>query len=73
MHDNKMSEGVHRHGTDIDRIQDSKPRVIRELIADPLQVEEDDINLGALLVNIEDEFDLAEDSHDNVDNVLAGI
>ena len=67
MHDNKMSEGVHRHGTDIDRIQDSKPRVIRELIADPLQVEEDDINLGALLVDIEDDLDLPDDYYDSVE------
>ena len=73
MHDNKISERVHRHGTDIDRIQESKPRAIGDLIADPLQVEGDDINLGALLVDIQDKFDLAEDSYDNVDTVLAGI
>ena len=73
MHDNKISERVHRHGTDIDRIQESRPRAIGDLIADPLQVEGDDINLGALLVDIQDKFDLAEDSYDNVDTVLAGI
>ena len=68
MHDNKKSEGVHRHETDIDRIQDSKPRVIRELIANPLQVEEDeDINLGALLVDIEDDLDLPDDYYDSVE------
>ena len=49
------------------------PRVIRELIADPLEVEADeDIHLGAIPI-VENEDDLPEDNNTSVDNVLSGI
>ena len=53
-------KGVERHQMDIDRVQDSTPRISRELIADPLEVETSDESvLGAVLMEVMEEVDVS--------------
>ena len=69
------SIGVERHPMDIDRVEDVIPRVSRELIADPLEVEgSEDPVLGAFLVEEVDEvFTMVEDDRASEHAVLTSI
>ena len=71
----RKSERVHRHVRDVDRIQDSTPRAMREIIADPIQVDEgEDITLGAMLLeDVKFDFSLPVDDKRSVEKVLTAM
>ena len=73
--DYRRSETVHRHERDIDRIKDTTPRALREIIADPVQVDlGEEITLGAMLVgDVKLDFSLSADDKTSVEKVLTAM
>jgi hypothetical protein len=70
-------KGVERHQMDIDRVQDSTPRISRELIADPLEVETSDESvLGAVLMEVMEEVDVSfifQEDRSSIEGVLTSV
>ena len=72
--DYRKSEKICRHVLDVDRIQDNTPRVVTDLVADPVQVDDgDDITLGMMLEEVTFDGHLPVDDKSSVESVLTAI